>query len=97
MNASSNPRSAAPQPQQAQSRQFSLTGRASSRCRVAAPGATTAVADPLITDEQDPYGIVTSLMSAVPAGSHLALSQVASDVQVARPRLGRHPDTMATS
>jgi S-adenosyl methyltransferase len=35
----------------------------------------------LISDEHDPYGIVRSLMSAVPSGSYLALSQVASDVQ----------------
>jgi hypothetical protein len=29
----------------------------------------------------DPYGIVSSLMAAVPAGSYLALSQVASDIE----------------
>jgi hypothetical protein len=35
----------------------------------------------LITDEHDPYGIVDSLLAAMPSGSYLALSQVASDVQ----------------
>jgi hypothetical protein len=35
----------------------------------------------LIIDEDDPYGIVGQLMDAVPAGSYLALSQVASDIQ----------------
>jgi S-adenosyl methyltransferase len=35
----------------------------------------------LIGDEADPYGIVRRLMAAVPAGSYLALSQVASDIQ----------------
>ena len=35
----------------------------------------------LIGDEADPYGIVRRLMAAVPAGSYLALSQVASDIE----------------
>jgi hypothetical protein len=35
----------------------------------------------LIGDDDDPYGIVSELMGAVPAGSYLALSQVASDIQ----------------
>jgi len=35
----------------------------------------------LIDDDDDPYGIVSALMGAVPAGSYLALSQVASDIQ----------------
>jgi hypothetical protein len=35
----------------------------------------------LIVDEDDPYGIVGQLKDAVPAGSYLALSQVASDIQ----------------
>jgi len=35
----------------------------------------------LIGDEDDPYGIVRQLMAAVPSGSYLALSQVASDIQ----------------
>ena len=35
----------------------------------------------LIVDEDDPYGIVGQLMDAVPPGSYLALSQVASDIQ----------------
>ena len=35
----------------------------------------------LIVDPDDPYGIVSALMDAVPAGSYLALSQVASDIQ----------------
>ncbi len=35
----------------------------------------------LIVDADDPYGVVTRLMAAVPAGSYLALSQVASDIE----------------
>jgi S-adenosyl methyltransferase len=35
----------------------------------------------LIVDADDPYGLVGQLMDAVPAGSYLALSQVASDIQ----------------
>jgi hypothetical protein len=35
----------------------------------------------LIGDDADPYGIVRQLMTAVPAGSYLALSQVASDIE----------------
>jgi hypothetical protein len=38
----------------------------------------------LIPDEADPYGIVTALMHAVPSGSYLALSHMASDIEVAR-------------
>jgi S-adenosyl methyltransferase len=34
----------------------------------------------LISDQDDPYRIVRELMAAVPAGSYLALSQVASDI-----------------
>jgi hypothetical protein len=34
----------------------------------------------LINDEDDPYGIVAKLTGAVPAGSYLALSHVASDI-----------------
>jgi hypothetical protein len=35
----------------------------------------------LIVDADDPYGIVGRLMAAVPAGSYLVLSQVASDIE----------------
>ncbi len=35
----------------------------------------------LIGDQDDPYGIVRQLMAAVPDGSYLALSQVASDIE----------------
>jgi hypothetical protein len=35
----------------------------------------------LIVDDDDPYGLVGRLMAAVPPGSYLALSQVASDIQ----------------
>ncbi|MGD0243673.1 MAG: SAM-dependent methyltransferase [Streptosporangiaceae bacterium] len=35
----------------------------------------------LITDQDDPGGIIRQLMVAVPAGSYLALSQVASDIE----------------
>jgi hypothetical protein len=35
----------------------------------------------LIVDADDPYGIAGRLMAAVPAGSYLALSQVAADIQ----------------
>ena len=35
----------------------------------------------LIGDQDDPYGIISRLMAAVPAGSYLALSQVASDIE----------------
>jgi S-adenosyl methyltransferase len=35
----------------------------------------------LIGDDADPYGIVRRLMAAVPSGSYLALSQVASDIE----------------
>jgi hypothetical protein len=38
----------------------------------------------LIVDEDDPYQIVAQLMDAVPAGSYLALSQVASDIEAER-------------
>jgi S-adenosyl methyltransferase len=38
----------------------------------------------LIVDTDDPYGLVGRLMSAVPAGSYLALSQVASDIEPER-------------
>lgn len=35
----------------------------------------------LIADADDPYGLVGALMDAVPSGSYLALSQVASDIE----------------
>jgi hypothetical protein len=35
----------------------------------------------LIGPDDDPYGIVRQLMSAVPPGSHLLLSHVASDIE----------------
>jgi hypothetical protein len=35
----------------------------------------------LIGDQDDPGGIIKQLMAAVPAGSYLALSQVASDIE----------------
>ena len=35
----------------------------------------------LIVDADDPYGLVAQLMAAVPPGSYLALSQVASDIE----------------
>jgi hypothetical protein len=35
----------------------------------------------LIGDDEDPHGIVAKLMSAVPPGSYLALSHVASDIE----------------
>jgi hypothetical protein len=35
----------------------------------------------LIVDADDPYALVGQLLDAVPAGSYLALSQVASDIQ----------------
>lgn len=35
----------------------------------------------VIGDEYDPYGIVGQLMNAVPAGSYLAMSHVASDIE----------------
>jgi hypothetical protein len=34
----------------------------------------------LIPDEDDPYGIVAKLVSAVPSGSYLAMSHIASDM-----------------
>jgi S-adenosyl methyltransferase len=38
----------------------------------------------LIVDADDPYGIVRTLLDAVPSGSCLALSQVASDIDAER-------------
>ena len=35
----------------------------------------------LIQDSEDPYGIVARLLGAVPAGSYLAISHPASDIQ----------------
>jgi hypothetical protein len=35
----------------------------------------------LIVDADDPYGLVAQLTAAVPSGSYLALSQVASDIE----------------
>ena len=48
----------------------------------------------LIPDTDDPYGIVARLAGAVPAGSYLVLSQIASDIDVeavaeAREQVGR--------
>jgi hypothetical protein len=40
----------------------------------------------LINDQEDPYGIVAALMSAVPSGSYLVLTHPASDI---------HPDVAA--
>lgn len=34
-----------------------------------------------VLDEEDPYGIVATLMKAVPSGSYLAVSHLASDIQ----------------
>jgi S-adenosyl methyltransferase len=34
-----------------------------------------------ISDEDDPYGIVARIMDAVPAGSYLAISHPASDIE----------------
>jgi len=49
----------------------------------------------LVPDIDDPYGIVAQLAGAVPAGSYLALSQIASDIDVdavaeARDQVGRY-------
>jgi hypothetical protein len=49
----------------------------------------------LIPDADDPYGIVARLIGAGPAGSYLALSQIASDIDVrevaeARDQIGRY-------
>ena len=48
----------------------------------------------LIPDTEDPYGIVARLIGAGPAGSYLALSQIASDiadeVAQARDQVGRY-------
>jgi hypothetical protein len=38
----------------------------------------------LIPDSDDPYGIVTTLMDALPAGSYLVLAHPASDIRAAR-------------
>jgi len=38
----------------------------------------------LIVDADDPYRLVAELMAAVPPGSYLALSQVASDIEAER-------------
>jgi hypothetical protein len=38
----------------------------------------------LIGDQDEPYRIMRELMEAVPAGSYLALSQVASDIEAAQ-------------
>jgi hypothetical protein len=35
----------------------------------------------LVVDKDDPYGTVRKLIAAVPSGSYLALSQVASDIE----------------
>jgi hypothetical protein len=49
----------------------------------------------LVPDTDDPYGIVARLIGAGPAGSYLALSQIASDIDVrevaeAREQIGRY-------
>jgi hypothetical protein len=49
----------------------------------------------LIPDADDPYGIVAQLVGAAPSGSYLALSQIASDIDVrevaeAREQIGRY-------
>ena len=49
----------------------------------------------LIPDTDDPYGIVAQLIGAGPAGSYLALSQIASDIDAdevaqARDQVGRY-------
>jgi hypothetical protein len=49
----------------------------------------------LIPDTDDPYGIVAQFTGAVPAGSYLALSQIASDIDAkavaeARDQVGRY-------
>jgi S-adenosyl methyltransferase len=49
----------------------------------------------LIPDTDDPYGIVAKLVGAVPSGSYLAMSQIASDIDVeevseAREQIGRY-------
>jgi hypothetical protein len=36
----------------------------------------------VVPEEEDPYGIVATLMDAVPSGSHLAISQLTDDVQI---------------
>jgi S-adenosyl methyltransferase len=38
----------------------------------------------LLADDDDPYGVVRKLMTAVPHGSYLALSHPASDIEVER-------------
>ncbi|MGW4563574.1 SAM-dependent methyltransferase [Streptomyces sp. NPDC004561] len=35
---------------------------------------------PFVTDEQDPYGIVRTLMDPLPSGSHLLLSHVSAEI-----------------
>ena len=42
----------------------------------------------LISDEENPKGIIDRLMAAVPAGSHLALTQPASDVNASQAAAG---------
>ena len=37
----------------------------------------------LVGDEDDPYGIIARLLDAVPSGSYLAMSHIASDINVA--------------
>jgi hypothetical protein len=37
----------------------------------------------LIGDEDDPYGIIARLLDAVPSGSYLAMSHIASDIETA--------------
>jgi hypothetical protein len=44
----------------------------------------------MIGDQDDPYRIVSALTAAVPPGSYLALSQVASDIQAEQTAEARH-------
>ena len=52
----------------------------------------------LISDDEDPAGIIARLMAAVPAGSYLALTQPASDVNADQAAAGaqRYNDRVAT-
>jgi hypothetical protein len=59
-----------------------LLGRAAQTLDFSRPVAVMLIAIMhLIGDQDDPGGIIKQLMAAVPAGSYLALSQVASDIE----------------
>ena len=59
-----------------------LLGRAAQTLDFSRPVAVMLIAIlHLIGDQDDPGGIIKQLMAAVPAGSYLALSQVASDIE----------------